>query len=151
MRPRPSGEAPPNPRPSRSGPALSADRLRGAARLAPPPPSAQAGGVAGEGRDVWGGGGPDDGIRARRVEARSLTAPRGTVLPPKQVGVGPGGVEVEDEVRGEARARPLPAQAWAGWRWESHLGSSDQARGAPILAYQPPGGPFLGWQEHLLP
>lgn len=64
-------------RPSSPGPALSADRLCGAARLAPPPPSARAGGVAGEGRDVLGGGGPGDGIGARRAEARSLTAPAG--------------------------------------------------------------------------
>lgn len=55
-RPAPSGLGPPLPQP-RARPALSAGRL-GGAQLAPPPPSARAGGVAGEGRDVWGAGVP---------------------------------------------------------------------------------------------
>lgn len=52
----PPGRGPPLPH-RRAGPARSADRL-GGALPAPPPPSARAGGVAGEGRDVWGAGVP---------------------------------------------------------------------------------------------
>jgi hypothetical protein len=87
----PPGRGPPLPH-RRARPAPSADRL-GGALPAPPPPSAGAGGVAGEGRDVWGGGGPDDGIGARRVGAPSLAARPGTALALWQVGVGPEGME----------------------------------------------------------
>lgn len=113
LQPRPR----PIPRPSCPRPAPSADRLRGAAQPAPPPPSAQVGGVADEGRDVLVGGGPGDGIRARRAGAQNLTVSRrGTILTPKQVGVGRGGVAVEDRGgREEARVCPLPEQAWTGW------------------------------------
>ena len=67
----------PIPRPSGPGSAPSADRLRGAAQPAPPPRSAQAGGVAEVGRDVLVGGGPGDGIRPRRAGAQSLKCPAG--------------------------------------------------------------------------
>ncbi|XP_011841735.1 PREDICTED: perilipin-1 [Mandrillus leucophaeus] len=69
---------------ARAPPALSAGRLRDATRLAPPPPRAPAGGVAGERRAGLGGGGPDDGIGARRSGDRSLTAWPGTALAPRQ-------------------------------------------------------------------
>lgn len=52
----PPGRGPPLPH-RRARPAPSADRL-GGALPAPPPPSAGAGGVVGEGRDVWGAGVP---------------------------------------------------------------------------------------------
>lgn len=55
-RPAHSGLGPPLPQ-RRARPAPSAGRL-GGAQQAPPPPSAGAGGVAGEGRDVWGAGVP---------------------------------------------------------------------------------------------
>lgn len=58
--PRPPPPPPAEARPPIGGPVPprpSADRL-GGALTAPPPPSAGAGGVAGEGRDVWGAGVP---------------------------------------------------------------------------------------------
>ena len=80
----------PIPRPSCPRPAPSADRLRGAAQPAPPPPSTQVGGVADEGRDVLVGGGPGDGIRARRAGAHSLTALGGDYAHSGAGGCGPG-------------------------------------------------------------
>lgn len=52
-----------------------------------------------------GGGGPDDGIGARRAGAPSTTVGPGTALAPWQVGVG------QERVEGEAgRSREAPEQ-----------------------------------------
>lgn len=55
------------------------------------------------------GGGPDDGIGARRAGAPSTTAGPGTALAPWQVGVG------QERVEGEAgRTREAPEQRLIG-------------------------------------
>lgn len=73
------------------------------------------------GRDYLGGGGPGDGIGARRSRARRLAAGLGGAsLTPPQVSEGSEGVEGEDEVGwvGEARSVP-PEQAWARPHWDA--------------------------------
>lgn len=49
-----------------------------------------------------GGGGPDDGIGARRVGARTWSTRPGTALAPWQVGVGQEGMEGEAGLTREA-------------------------------------------------
>lgn len=69
-----------------------------------------------------GGGGPDDGIGARRVGARSSVAGPGTALAPWQVGVGQEGMEGETGLTREASEQhpnPCPSSYpelphWAG-------------------------------------
>lgn len=94
----------------------------------------------------WGGGGPDDGIRARRAGAGSPTAARGDGVHSQAGGCGP---EAGWGPRtGLGGGGTLPALAWARRPWgPARLRSPGRARGAPTLASRPPGGPSGSGRE----
>lgn len=78
-----------------------------------------------------GGGGPDDGIGARRAEARSLTAPLGDCAPTRAGGFGPGRGGGRGGGRGRGALAPSLRRPGPGGSGSRHLGSSGPSTRSP--------------------